>query len=124
MEHVQFAFVCGCSMTAVVQHLSVVSSFTCIPYSCSLQGYDKEQAFIAAQGWLHCTTGARHTPVTTPPLPCPSPVPLPPGPLQRTVDDFWQMVWDQKVLVIVMLTKCMEGTKVSILWAGSFPYHA
>jgi len=28
-----------------------------------------------------------------------------------TVQDFWQMIWDQKVPTIVMLTKLMEGNK-------------
>ena len=71
------------------------------------------------------TTPLRDITLQWPHLLCPAlPAPPPPGPLQRTVDDFWQMVWDQKVSVIVMLTKCMEGTKVSILWAGSFQYHA
>lgn len=30
------------------------------------------------------------------------------GPLPATKDDFWQMIWEQKVDIVVMLTKCME----------------
>ncbi|KAL4232771.1 hypothetical protein ACF0H5_007459 [Mactra antiquata] len=34
------------------------------------------------------------------------------GPLPGTVDDFWRLVWEQDVRVIVMLTQCKEGNKV------------
>ena len=34
------------------------------------------------------------------------------GPLPGTIDDFWRMVWEQRVSVVVMLTKCIESQKV------------
>ncbi|XP_075181593.1 receptor-type tyrosine-protein phosphatase beta-like [Anomaloglossus baeobatrachus] len=34
------------------------------------------------------------------------------GPLPRTVNDFWRMVWEKDVLAIIMLTKCVELGKV------------
>lgn len=35
------------------------------------------------------------------------------GPKQKTVNDFWKMVWQKNVVQIVMLTNLMEGTKVN-----------
>ena len=50
---------------------------------CALQGYRKENAYIATQ-----------------------------GPLHNTVDDFWRMIWEQNTRVIVMLTQLKERTRV------------
>ena len=35
-----------------------------------------------------------------------------PGPTDTTVSDFWQMIWDQKCPVIVMLTNIEENGRV------------
>ena len=34
------------------------------------------------------------------------------APVPGTVDDFWQMIWDNRIDIVVMLTKTMEGRKV------------
>ena len=36
------------------------------------------------------------------------------GPKVETISDFWEMVWEQKSSVIVMLTKVEEKGKVSM----------
>ena len=37
-----------------------------------------------------------------------------PGPVPATVADFWKMIWDQRISIVVMLTRTMEGTKVCV----------
>ena len=49
-----------------------------------LQGYNRANAYIAAQ-----------------------------GPMPQTVGDFCRMVWEHRLTTIVMLTKVTEGGKVS-----------
>lgn len=34
------------------------------------------------------------------------------GPLPGTVDDFWHMVWGEASLVILMVARCSEGSRV------------
>jgi len=36
------------------------------------------------------------------------------GCLQNTGVDFWRMIWQEKVNVIIMLTKTIEGKKVDL----------
>ena len=66
-----------------------------------MQGYYKQKAYIAAQGNESlnmvrslCTSWSLHV--------------LFAGPLPNSLEDFWRMVWEQKLPTIVMLTKCFE----------------
>ncbi|NXG41130.1 PTPRV phosphatase, partial [Psilopogon haemacephalus] len=34
------------------------------------------------------------------------------GPLKKTIDDFWRLVWEQNVCNVIMLTVCMENGRV------------
>ena len=45
------------------------------------------------------------------------------GPLPTTVDDFWWLIWQEKVQYIVMLTNLMEGKnkKCSQYWPDESP---
>ena len=52
-------------------------------YLC-FQGYNSQREFIASQ-----------------------------GPLPGTIDDFWRMVWEQNVHVVVMVTQLTENNRVS-----------
>ena len=38
------------------------------------------------------------------------------GPLKRTVNDFIRMLWEQSVPLVVMVTKVIEDTKVTLLY--------
>ena len=40
------------------------------------------------------------------------------GPKPETVSDFWQMIWEQRSTIIIMLTKLVEKTRVSTVYAS------
>lgn len=55
-------------------------------FLCMLQGFSSAREYIATQ-----------------------------GPIASTINDFWRLVWEQNVSMIVMLTQCMERSRVSTL---------
>jgi len=44
------------------------------------------------------------------------------GPLPRTVNDFWRMIWEQETKVIVMACNVIEGSKVSDCWHSTWHF--
>ena len=71
---------------ALMAKLSCVNSVYIIKIISHLQGYTSKREYIATQ-----------------------------GPLPSTRDDFWRMLWEQSCRNIVMLTKCQEKGRVSLL---------
>uniref|UniRef100_A0A3Q1G9V9 protein-tyrosine-phosphatase n=1 Tax=Acanthochromis polyacanthus TaxID=80966 RepID=A0A3Q1G9V9_9TELE len=47
------------------------------------------------------------------------------GPMVNTVNDFWQMAWQEEAPVIVMITKLKEKNEVTLqhYWYTSWPDH-
>ena len=82
-----------------------------------LQGYKKPKCYIAAQGELillyQCGIIELYTSVYW----------LYTGPTSNTIMDFWEMIWEQKSTIIVMLTRLVEGGKVSAWENNLSDYH-
>ena len=76
---------------------------------CIFQGYGRKHYYIAAQGTIvqivHSTCIVYSAVYTF--------ICLLVGPLPKTVVDFWKMIWETKSPMVVMLTKALEGGKVS-----------
>ena len=89
-----------------------------------LQGYgEKKHAYIAAQGVCVCVCVCVCMCVRVCVCVCVCVYCMQPnttcivhafsGPVTQSVEQFWRMVWEYQLETIVMLTKCVEGGKVS-----------
>ena len=88
---------------------------------CTFQGYGRKDYYIAAQGTISqivhiCIVySAVYTFIC-----------LLVGPLPKTTVDFWKMIWETKSPMVIMLTKALEGGKVSYCvcyWYGWYIVH-
>ena len=78
-------------------------TFLCAYIPPFTQGYKIPNAYIAAQG-THFSHYFQHGVIIM--------IIFLPGPTNTTVSDFWQMIWDQKCPIIVMLTNIEENGRV------------
>ena len=89
-----------------------VVSHTTMPL---LQGYhNRKQAYIASQGEILLDTLLHYLYECS--ISCGM---FLSGPKEQTVCKFWQMVWEQQLPAMVMLTRCVEDSRVSTLNAFS-----
>ena len=114
----------------VLIHASIVSTFRliCLPV------YPPPMACLYTPNpWLACIPPIHGLPVYTPPMACLY-TPRPwlasqgyykkayyiaaQGPVQSTVGDFWQMIWDHNIQVVVMLNQLTEDDDVSFNLGG------
>ena len=75
-----------CMYVCMYVHL-YVRTYVCMLVICDVsvvQGYHQSREYIATQ-----------------------------GPLDKTVEDFWRMIWEQKATTIIMLTNIVELGKVT-----------
>ena len=67
----------------VQESLISATQFRSVPCAGQVRGNEAHPAYIAAQ-----------------------------GPLDRTVEDFWHMAWQEQCTVVVSLTRAVEGHRV------------
>lgn len=77
--------------------------------SSCVQGYNRPNAYIAAQGnYFLLPMVYHHSHITLT------------GPLRNTIGDFWLMIWQYKLRSVIMLTETVEAGRVTWLWLLNF----